>query len=406
MAGERFEREYQLDLLGSLVTQERLVVALDHITAEMFDEPLRPIAQVVLDSLQTYGKPLTLPQLRRKLQQAGLGKVDLRPSRTWEFHRDEILGFAQYGAWRTRLMRGMDLLGQEEYGRLETLFKPSGLHVNGKFDRLDLDSVTEDDLAAHRRRPLKCGLPELDKVLHGGVSAGELAVIVAATGIGKSRFLVFVGGSGILRGKKVLHLTLEETKDKCFDRYVARLGGLTEDDLATMPLGKKLAIRDKIIRGKKGKLTVIHGQGGKVKVGDVERELEREKYGLLIVDYGDRLTPDARYEEKRHEYGQVFEDLKDLAQRRRIPLWTATQARREAYDQAVLGPEDVSESLTKAKVADFLITLGVETRMRGITDTEGWSRMILYVAKNRCGPTGLKIRTRVNLGMCQWQKHQ
>ena len=48
------------------------------------------------------------------------------------------------------------------------------------------------------------GIPELDKrgILSGGLGRGELGVITAPTGVGKSHFLVNLGAEALTQGKE------------------------------------------------------------------------------------------------------------------------------------------------------------------------------------------------------------
>jgi hypothetical protein len=57
------------------------------------------------------------------------------------------------------------------------------------------------------RSPLRL----LEKGLHGGLAPGNLGVVLAGRGVGKSSFLVGVGLDELLRGRHVLHVTLDHT---------------------------------------------------------------------------------------------------------------------------------------------------------------------------------------------------
>jgi hypothetical protein len=51
----------------------------------------------------------------------------------------------------------------------------------------------------------------LEKGLHGGLGIGNLGVLVAGHGLGKSSFLVGVALDELLRGGTVLHITIDQT---------------------------------------------------------------------------------------------------------------------------------------------------------------------------------------------------
>ncbi len=57
------------------------------------------------------------------------------------------------------------------------------------------------------RSPLRL----LEKGLHGGLGRGNLGVVLAGRGVGKTSFLVGVALDELLRGEHVLHVTLDQT---------------------------------------------------------------------------------------------------------------------------------------------------------------------------------------------------
>lgn len=57
------------------------------------------------------------------------------------------------------------------------------------------------------RSPLRL----LEKGLHGGLGRGNLGVVLAGRGVGKTSFLVGVALDDLLRGEHVLHVTLDQT---------------------------------------------------------------------------------------------------------------------------------------------------------------------------------------------------
>ena len=78
----------------------------------------------------------------------------------------------------------------------------------------------------------------LEKGLHGGLGAGNLGVVLAGHGLGKTAFLVGVALDELLRGKRVLHVAFDhdvahvrEHYDTVFDELAATA---QLEDLATL----------------------------------------------------------------------------------------------------------------------------------------------------------------------------
>ncbi len=58
-----------------------------------------------------------------------------------------------------------------------------------------------------------------EKSIHGGLGRGNLGVVVARRGVGKTAFLVGVALDDLMRGKKVLHVALGQAMGKVREYY-------------------------------------------------------------------------------------------------------------------------------------------------------------------------------------------
>jgi hypothetical protein len=80
----------------------------------------------------------------------------------------------------------------------------------------------------NERSPLRL----LEQSIHGGLGRGNIGVVVARHGVGKTAFLVGVALDDLMRDRKVLHVALDEPVDKIRDYYdeifmdLARSSGL------------------------------------------------------------------------------------------------------------------------------------------------------------------------------------
>ena len=72
-----------------------------------------------------------------------------------------------------------------------------------------------------RRRELNERSPVrlLESSMHGGVGEGNIAAVVARHGVGKAAFLVGVALDDLMRGRNVLHISLDETAERVRSFY-------------------------------------------------------------------------------------------------------------------------------------------------------------------------------------------
>ena len=76
------------------------------------------------------------------------------------------------------------------------------------------------------RNPIKTGWVIINNHLNGGLGAGQLGVIMAASGVGKSWGLVNLGVAAAKQGKRVLHYTGQLSRDYTNMRYDSVITGI------------------------------------------------------------------------------------------------------------------------------------------------------------------------------------
>jgi hypothetical protein len=69
----------------------------------------------------------------------------------------------------------------------------------------------------------------LEASIHGGLGSGNIAAVVARHGVGKTAFLVGVALDDLMRGRKVLHVSLEEPSDRVRSFYDEIFGDLAHE---------------------------------------------------------------------------------------------------------------------------------------------------------------------------------
>ena len=234
------------------------------------------------------------------------------------------------------------------------------------------------------RNPITTGWRDIDEISKGGLGKGELGVVVAPTGAGKSMVLVHLGAQALKEGKNVLHYTLELADTVVAGRYDSAITGVELKNLVVF----KEKIYDEL-REIDGKLIIKEYPTRSASIQTIKNHVEKLKRrdfnpDMIIVDYGDLLKPEnARKDEKRHQLETIYEELRGIAQICECPLWTASQTNRSGLNAEVITMESISEAFNKCFVADLIFTVS-----RTVEDKNTNTGRI-FVAKNRNGPDGL-----------------
>ncbi len=235
------------------------------------------------------------------------------------------------------------------------------------------------------RNAISTGWELIDKITQGGLGRGELAVVVAASGNGKSMHLVHLAAKALEQGKNVVYYTLELRDTVVASRFDSCITGIPINDLPNL--------KDKVLETVKniqGKLIVKEYPTKSASVSTIKNHIEKLKRSgfnpdMIIIDYADllRASGGVRTDEKRHQLEGIYEDLRGMAQFYQVAVATASQTNRSGISAEVITMESISEAYNKCFVADFIYSVS-----RTIKDKE-CNEGRIYIAKNRNGVDGI-----------------
>jgi replicative DNA helicase len=239
-----------------------------------------------------------------------------------------------------------------------------------------------------QRTAVPTGIPELDRkeILNGGLGKGELGVIVAPTGVGKSHMLVNLGCAALKEGYDVVHYTLELSETAVGVRYDSNI---CDVDSTHVIENKDLILEKyKDMKGL-GRLFIKHYPMNAANIYTIKSHIERLsvtkgfKPGLICLDYADILRSTRQFDSLRHELKLVYEELRSFADEVGVPIWTASQSNKEGSNADVVDLSNMSEAYGKAMVADVVVSIS----RKPYEKANGSGR--IFVAKNRAGRDGI-----------------
>ena len=385
-----FDEDYQGALLARTCNKDFMYECGDLLSAEMFED-FEDLAEDILNRWNKNKKVLSAIQFKQLVKKYK-AKVP-RAGGDIKFDEEQVLAFAQ----SQTLKRSMD--------------KAHVLHANGKIDKAletmvqcqmelpqlngiaDNDILKSDRVMPKRKNIISTGLPNLDKLMEGGVAAGDLAVVIAPTSGGKTSLLSWFAVQAALAGKKVYYTTLE-VPDYEIEMKMRRC--VTGEKNPSKTTWAKLA---KTISKKKGHLWVTEHPPHTIGPTGLDAEVPSDA-DLIVVDYADYLRPPGGNNSgmEYHDLGHIYTGLKRIAMTRGIPIWTASQVNRSAYDVDELRTENVESSLKKMMICDQAIGFQQET-----TDEQtGTTICNLYIAKNRHGARFISTKVTAEFGLCRF----
>ena len=238
-------------------------------------------------------------------------------------------------------------------------------------------------------QPLLTPWDSLNRILRGGLVPGELAVLAARPGMGKTALAGCLAVEVARLGKPVLFISREVKDETVAARMLAREARV-DSRFFREGIGKAPAILPKIQEAQKVldllPLSIVERSVQAMTPREVRRLAKgMHGVGLIVVDYLQLMLPDEKSNSREREVAEMSRAFKQLALDCDCPVLLLSQLNRSS-ETANRSPElsDLRESGAIEQDADIVMFLHTEKRY--LRD----SRMILklIVAKGRSSGTG------------------
>ena len=401
---------FQVKVIAALFTDRIFLQQIaDIIQADYFESDANSwLLEIILEHFRQYKAPPSKDVLKVKiteiendiLKTAVLEQLKevfrYMESDDLSFVKDEILKFCKNQEIKRAIMDSVSLLKMGNYDEIKS--KMDSAMKAGADTDIGLDYVNNVGARYNEaaRHTITTGWDVIDDLMDGGLAPGELGVVMAPAGIGKSWMLINIGANAVRAGKTVIHYTLELNENYVGQRYDSVLTGINAQTLKH----HQDTVEDKM-RSLTGELTIKYYPTKSVGVMALKAHIEKtimqgKTPDLIIVDYGDLLKVNTK-KDKHEALEDLYEELRGMAGEYKIPVWTASQAGRSALEEDIIEADKIASSYGKVMVADFLMSLSrkVEDKMSGTGRR--------HVIKNRFGPDGITLPSKINTNNGQFQ---
>ena len=267
------------------------------------------------------------------------------------------------------LLRGLEALKKNEKGRTRKLSA-----IVGEYQDQYFKEQTEDKLYT--------GFSKLDDIT-GGLEGGDMIVIGARPGVGKSAFISQIILEMAKKGKRIGFYNLEMSDKQVYERFLSNQSGIRLNRIRR----SKRFLGDEQERFQKandalGKMDILISSGAK-SVSEIRNECRHQELDCIIIDYLQLVKADIRYQSRASEVGAISKAIKALAMELNIPIIVLSQLNRVSEIRETKEPTmgELREAGDIEQDASIIILLWN-------LDTEDISRKGLKVDKNRQGETG------------------
>ena len=396
--------QFQIQLLNQIIEDKDFSSSImDVIESSYFDNKyFKIIIQMIkeyfskyestpnFDTLEQIVKSEVSQDLVAKIVLDTLKQVKEAPFEGTVFVQEKALKFCKQQELQKAMDRAQKIITEgdfESYDKVEGLVREAlqvGQTDKGTSDIFTgLDTVLEEDY----RHPIPMGIAGIDKLLKGGLAKGEIGVILAPTGVGKTTILTKIANTAFNMGYNVLQIFFEDNPKIVQRKHFTIWTGIEPDNLANHKeevMSKITEIQETM----KNKLVLKKLASDTMTMNQIKNQVRKmiadgNKIDLILLDYIDCVLPESSAKDEWKAEGSVMRGFESMCHELNLVGWTATQGNRSSISSEVVTTDQMGGSIKKAQVGHVIITVAKTLQQKEM------NLATIAITKSRLGKDGV-----------------
>jgi KaiC/GvpD/RAD55 family RecA-like ATPase len=370
------QKEYNTDIqrlfLQMMLTNAELYTRVMNImNPDNFDRSLRKVAEFMKEYSEKYS---LLPDITQIKATTGiqLELIEDFGDKHTEWFLEEFESFTKRQELERAILKSADLLEKGDFGPVEKLIKEA---VQISLQR-DMGTDYFADPKARINKYFNAGgqqstgWPQMDKLLYGGFSRGELNIFAGGSGSGKSLVMMNIALNWLQMGLSGVYISLELSEELTSLRTDAMLTMMSTRDIRKDIDGTELRVK---MAGKKSGQYRVKGLPAQSNVNDIRSYLKEVqiqtgiKVDFVMIDYLDLVMPVSVKVNPNDQFIKdkyVSEELRNLAKELGILMVTASQLNRSAVEEIEFDHSHIAGGISKINTADNVFGIFTSRSMR------------------------------------------
>jgi replicative DNA helicase len=319
-----------------------------------------------------------------------LTQVKEAPFEGSTFVQEKALKFCKQQELQKAMDKAQKIITQgdfESYDKVEGLVREA-LQV-GEIDKgqtdifANLDTVLDEDY----RHPIPMGIKGIDKLLKGGLAKGEIGVILAPTGVGKTTILSKISNTAFNLGYNVLQIFFEDNPKIIQRKHFTMWTGIEPDNLVQ----NKEEVMSKITEIKEtmqNRLVLKKLASDTMTMSQIKNQVRKMiadgvKLDMVLLDYIDCVLPESSSKDEWKAEGSVMRGFEAMCHELDLVGWTATQGNRASISSEVVTTDQMGGSIKKAQVGHVIISVAKTLQQKEM------GLATIAITKSRLGQDGV-----------------
>ena len=369
---QEYSKEIQELFLRMMVSDASIFTRVGNIlNSENFDKSLRPTVKFMIDFSKKY---TAIPDVNQISATTGLA-IEVIPSlrdSDVDWFMDSFEKFTQRQELERAIFKAAEYLEKGDFGPVEKLIKDAvqiGLQK-------DLGTDYFADPSGRLKKyfdnggQVSTGWPQLDRLLYGGFSRGELNIFAGGSGSGKSLVMMNIALNWLQQGLNGVYVSLELSEELTGLRTDAMLINSSTKDIRKDIDNTSLKVA---MVGKKSGTYQIKSMPAQSNVNDIRSFLKEyqiktgHRVDFIMVDYLDLVMPVSVKVNPNDQFIKdkyVSEELRNLAKELGILMVTASQLNRSAVEEVEFDHSHIAGGISKINTADNVFGIFTSRAMK------------------------------------------
>jgi len=306
------------------------------------------------------------------------------------FVQEKALKFCKQQELQKAMDKAQKIINEgdfESYDKVEGLVREAlqvGERETGITDIFaNLDTVLDEDF----RHPIPIGIPGIDKLLKGGLAKGEIGVILAPTGVGKTTILTKIANTAFNLGYNVLQVFFEDNPKIVQRKHFTLWTGIAPDDLV-IHKEEVMSKINEVHETMKNELILKKLSSDSMTMNQIKNQVRKiiadgTRIDLILLDYIDCVLPESTSKDEWKAEGSVMRGFESMCHELNLVGWTATQGNRSSISSDVVTTDQMGGSIKKAQVGHVIITIAKSLQQKEM------NLATIAITKSRIGKDGV-----------------
>jgi replicative DNA helicase len=285
-----------------------------------------------------------------------------------------------------KIQKILDTGDFDRYEECEEILKQALTIGDVSDNGIDVFHAIEDVLSDDFRSPIQTGIVGLDNLMDGGLSKGELGVILAPFGVGKTTLVTRMANTAYNLGYNVVQIFFEDNPKVIQRKHLTCWTEIPLSDLTERK--EEVSKMLPTLKSKEGNLILKKMASDGTTIPQIKQYLRKltsngMKPDVVFVDYIDCIAPTKQFKDEWSGEGNIMRQFETMISELDIVGWTAIQGNRSSIGANVVQADMIGGSIKKGQIGHFIVSVAKTLEQK----EEG--RATMAILKSRFGKDGV-----------------